>query len=219
MLVDDDLLRHALCAGGTDIVGIEHFQHIGTGVAHETAYADYGNGNRGQDKMLGHIQEFSEVREILIISSLHTRKLKPAELDGEDVFQYRCEEEGRHRDTYHRNDRGEVVGKAVLLTGSGNTKGNCYKNFKDKRHESERKAVPDGVMEFLGDGDSPRPALAPFTSHSTLKPCKVTLNDAFIHAVLRIQIRKPLGVALACAGAGSQFSCLCLNIAHGHIVH
>ena len=93
------------------------------------------------------------------------------------------------------------------------------KNFKDKRHESEREAVPDGVMEFLGDGDSPRPALAPFTSHSTLKPCKVTLNDAFIHAVLRIQIRKPLGVALACAGAGSQFSCLCLNIAHGHIVH
>lgn len=101
VLVDDGLLRHALRAGGTDIVGIEHFQHIGTGVAHETAYADYGNGNRGQDKMLGHIQEFSEVREILIISSLHTRKLKPAELDGEDVFQYRCEEEGRHRDTYH----------------------------------------------------------------------------------------------------------------------
>ena len=169
--------------------------------------------------MLGHIQYFSEFRQGLIVASLHARQVEPAELDREHVLQHCGQEEGRHGDADHGNDGGEIIREAVLLLRGADAQRDRDEDFKNEADETQRKAVPDGIVELLGDGDGPCPALAPFAPYSAFQPRKVAPNNALVHTVLRVQIGEPLGVALACAGTGGQFSRFRLEIAHRHIVH
>ena len=169
--------------------------------------------------MFGYIQEFTEVRQIQIVSALHTGQIKPAEFYRENVLQKRCQEEGGHGNADHGDHRGEIVGKAVLLLGSSNAQRNGNEDLENERDQTEDKTVPDGIVELLRDRKRPGPAVAPLTLHGMSQPHEITLNYALVHTVLRVQVGQPLRIAFGSAGAGSQFARLCLNIAHGHVVH
>ena len=169
--------------------------------------------------MLCHIQEFSKFRQILIVSALHTGKVEPSQLDREDILQKGRQKEGGHRYTYHRHHRCEIVGKAILLFCRCNTQRDGNDDLENKRDQAKREAVPNGVLKLLRNGDGPVPAVAPFAFYSALQPYKVTLYDAFVHAVLRVQICQPFRVALGRTGTGRQLTGLCLDEAHRHVIH
>ena len=219
MAVDDRALRHALGPGGADVVGGEDLQHIGTGVAHQAADGDDHQRDQRQHEVLRHIQEFSEIRQGHVVAPLHARQVEPAELDGENVFQHRRHEEGGHGDAHHGDHRGKVVGKAVLLAGRRDAQRYGDQYFKYESDEAQREAVPHRVVEFHGDGNVPHPAVAPVAPHGVAEPDQVAPDHALVHAVLGVQVRQPLGVALGRTGPGGQLPRLGFHKARGHVVH
>ena len=218
MTIDDLLFGNALCARRTDVVRVQNLEHVRTGVTHQSADRQNAEGDRRQNEVFRNIQKLHERRQTVIKLSLHTGQIEPAELDGEYIFQYRCQEEGRQRNTDHRKDCREVVQKTVLLLCRKNAQRDRNKNFNKQGHYPKRKAVPDRIAELLRYRNRPSPAVAPFSSQRRAEPSEIAPYDTLIHTVLALQIVEPFGRALARAGSGCKLLCLRLQIAARHVV-
>lgn len=87
MVADNNLFGKTLCSCGSDVVCIENFKSVGTGISHKAAYADYYQSYNGQQHMLAGIYKLAKSAELFISSALHTADVEPAELGGKDQFQ------------------------------------------------------------------------------------------------------------------------------------
>ena len=103
------LLAQALGPGGADIVGVQHLQHIGAGVAHQRADGDDDQRDDGQHQMVGLIQELACGGELRIVAAYQAVEIEPAQLHGEQQLQQGGEEEGRQRDAHQRTGGDGVV--------------------------------------------------------------------------------------------------------------
>ena len=84
MLGNDLRFRHALGAGGADVVGVEHLEHVRAHIAHPRADGDEHQRHDGQHQMLCHIEDLTKLAEGVEVTSCEADEVEPAELDAED---------------------------------------------------------------------------------------------------------------------------------------
>ena len=197
--VDDLMFAETLGPCGADVVGVQHFQHVGTGVTHQTADAQHRQGGDRHDQVGRLIPELPHGGQILIAASHKAVQVKPAQLHGEQQLQQRSEEEGGQGDTGQSDDGDGIVGLAVLLGGGDNAKGDGDQQLQHEGDGAHNKGYPDRIMEFLHNGNGPFPAVAKLAPEQTPKPGKITRDDAFIHIIHFRQLIHPFLKAL---GAG-----------------
>ena len=84
MVIDDLMLGKTLGAGGADVVGVEHLEHVRAHIAHPRADGDEHQRHDGQHQMLCHIEDLTKLAEGVEVTSREADKVEPAELDAED---------------------------------------------------------------------------------------------------------------------------------------
>ena len=87
MVIDDLLLGKALGTRGTDVIRVQHLQHIGTGITHQGTDADDHQRDDGQHQMVRLVHKLSPRAELVVVTAHQAEQVKPAELDGEDQLQ------------------------------------------------------------------------------------------------------------------------------------
>lgn len=84
--MNDALLRQSLRTRCTDIIRIQHLEHVGSGVTHQGTDAHDRQCDYRKHQMPCHIQNLLSGREALIVTSDNTVEVEPAKLYGKDPF-------------------------------------------------------------------------------------------------------------------------------------
>ena len=78
------MLGKTLGAGGADVVGVEHLEHVRAHIAHPRADGNEDQRHDGQHQMLCHIEDLTKLAEGVEVTSREADEVEPAELDAED---------------------------------------------------------------------------------------------------------------------------------------
>ena len=218
MVIDDLLLGKALGTRGTDVIRVQHLQHIGTGIAHQGTDADDHQRDDGQHQMVRLIHKLSPRAELVVVTAHQSEQVEPAELDGEDQLQQRGEEERRQRDTCQRNDRNGIVGAAVLLRCGDDAQRHRNDDLKEERNGAHHEGQPNAVVELLKHGNGVEPAFAELTADGGTQPGEITGNDVLIHVVHGFELGHPFLKALG-TGLLRLLTCHILNVRSGQATH
>ena len=84
--MNDTLLRQSLRARCADVIRIQHFKHIGSGVTHQGTDAHDRQCNYRKYQMPCHIQNLPSGGKALEVTSDNTVEVEPAKLYGKDPF-------------------------------------------------------------------------------------------------------------------------------------
>ena len=87
MFVDDRLFRKPFRARRTDIVGVEHFEHVRSGIAHPSADREDDRHRDGQNHVVQNVPELAHHSRkrsgIILRRREQTAYGQPAQIDGE----------------------------------------------------------------------------------------------------------------------------------------
>lgn len=82
MVIDDLMLGKTLGAGGADVVGVEHLEHVRAHIAHPRADGNEHQRHDGQHQMLCHIEDLTKLAE-----ELKSRPVRPTRSNQPSLMQ------------------------------------------------------------------------------------------------------------------------------------
>ena len=209
MLIDDHMLRKAFGAGGTDIVGVQHFQHVGAGVTHGRADGNNDQRDDGQHQMVGAVTELAPRAELGIITPDQAVQVKPAKLDREQQLEQRGKEETGQRDAHQSHSGDDVIGTGILFGSSQDAQGHSDDHGQHKGDTAHDNRQTNNFLEFLNNRDVPLPAVTELTVHCAGQPGHETGQDALIQTIGCVELIQPFLI---------RFCARCLGQLHGHVL-
>ena len=198
-MVNHLLLGQALGAGSTDVVGVQHLQHVGADVAHPRADGDEHQRYDGQHQMLAHIQYLSETAEGVEVASRQAHQIEPPQLHGEHQLQQGGEEERRQGHTQQRHGGDGIVGHAVLLGSGHDAQRHRDQQLEHQRDRAHDEGHPNDLVELLEHGNRVLPAVSEVAGDKVLQLHEEAGDQVQIQTVLGVKLCQPLLVGL---GAG-----------------
>ena len=183
VMIDDLALGKALGPGGADIVGVEHLQHVGAGVAHEGAHAHHHQRDDGHHQVVCHIPELAPGGELLKAAPGQAVEVKPAQLHGEHQLEQGREEEGGQGNTGQRDDGHNIVGPGVLLGGSQHTQRDGDHQLQHQGDGAHDKGDAHALPELFQHGHGPHPAVAEVSGDGVAQPADIAGDDVLIQVI------------------------------------
>ena len=208
-MIDDLPLGQALGPCGTDVVGVQHLQHIGAGIAHQGTDADDHQRHDGQHQMMRLVPKLTGRRQLLVVTADETVQVEPAQLHGKDQLQQGRKEERRQGDTGQRKNRDGIVRLAVLLGGSQHAQGDGNDDLQNEGDTAHDEGQPHRVVKLLEHRHRIQPAVTEVASEHLAQPRKKAGNDPAVHMIHLFQLSQPLLIAL---GAGRHGLLLCHSL-------
>ena len=202
MVVNDLLLRQTLGAGGADVVGVQHLQHIGADVAHPRADGDEHQRDDRQHQVLAHIQQLAEGAEGVEVTARQAHQVEPAQLDGEHQLQQGGKEERGQGHTQQRHGGDGIVGDTVLLGGGHDAQGHGDEQLEHQGDRTHDEGHPDDLVELLQHGHGVLPAVAEVAGDQVLQLDEEARNQVEIQAILCVQLGQPLLIGLRAGSLG-----------------
>lgn len=195
MMIDYAALGKSLRTCGSDVIRIENFKHVGSGITHHGSHADNRQCQNRQNHMLADIKELHHGTIALVISAYNTIQVKPSEFYGKNVFQNRRKEKARKRNTDQRNDCNCIICVAVLLSGRNNAQRNGNDIFQEGCTKCQCKGIPDDLSELGQYRNIPIPGITEITSYCLSQPVNIAGDNANIQTICFIQLIQPLLIA------------------------
>ena len=171
--------------------------------------------------MLGHIQHLAPLIQLVIVAAYNAVEVEPSQFHSENVFENRCQEEGRQRYTKHSKHSDAIVKTAVLVPCGLNTKRNTDGNLQDQRNHVENNGIPDNIVKLLGNRHAVLPALAKVALEHVAQPVQITADNAVIHMIGFIQFFQPFFIAGTASGSAccSALTGKTFHKGGGHAAH
>ena len=202
VVIDDLALAQALGPGGADIVGVEHFQHVGAGVAHQRAHGDDDQGDDGQHQMVGDVPELAPAVHQGVVAADHAGHVEPAQLHREHQLQDGGEKEGGQGDAHQGAGGDRVVGAGVLLGGGHDAQGDGNDQLEHQGDGPHDEGDGDHLHKLVNHRDGPAPAVAEVAGEHVLHLDKIAGDDVQVQTILGVELGHPLVIGLGARGGG-----------------
>ncbi|MNN58172.1 hypothetical protein D3C81_1732040 [compost metagenome] len=146
MAVEHFTLLQPLSAGRSNIILLDHVDHVGPEVTGQRANAENGHDDHRQGHMVNDLLHVGQPGGVAPRCN-HPARRQPFEINSQDLDQEQADEKGRQRHGSEDQHHHQRVEPGILLVGRNYANDDSDKPGEERRYRGQQERVPDIIVE------------------------------------------------------------------------